>query len=187
MIVTVSRFIDSTYLFQVAGSSKPFIDTVITQSVSVGCALAGLGFARRLPRRLVLLTGFTLTTICFFLIPIIYQAKPHSEAAGRALVALLCIFLGTYAASIGPLSWVTAGEMTSNQLRSHAFGVSMAIGFIFAWLTTFTLPYYINTNRLNIGVKVFWIFAPSNLITIFFICELSMRMQRLTFFLLRIF
>lgn len=148
------------------------MNTIIVQCVSVAMAITSLGFARRFGRRTILLIGFTITTICFFAIPIIYTVSPTAKASGRALVALLCIFLGTYGASIGPLSWVTAGEMTSNQLRSHSFGVSMAIGFIFAWLTVFTLPYYINTTGLNLGVKVTWIFAPSNLITLVFICEL---------------
>ena len=88
-----------------------------------------------------------------FGVAILYTAAPHSKGAGVALVALLAIYFGAYGGTIGPLSWVTAGEMSSNRLRSLTFGAGMAVGFIFAWLTTFTTPYFINPTALNWGAK----------------------------------
>ncbi len=112
---------------------------------------------------------------------------PRGAASGKALVAFLCIYFGAYSSTIGPLSWVATGEMASNHLRSYTFGVAMTVGFFFAWLTTFTTPYFINTTALNWGAKggyhhssgleltksttVAWIWAPSNLITVIFICQ----------------
>ncbi|EJD04873.1 general substrate transporter [Fomitiporia mediterranea MF3/22] len=160
-----------TFFFQVAGASDPFIDTVILQSVNLFTSLCALPLARRFGRRTLLLSGFGMETVSMLAVALIYSiTRTHTTLAdGKALVAMLCIFSGAYGATIGPLSWVTAGEMTANRLRSHAFGVSMAIGFFFAWLTVFTTPYFINTTGLNWGAKVAWIWMPSNLVTFVFI------------------
>ena len=128
--------------------------------------------ARLFGRRTLLLSGFGFTTVSMFAVALVNNLTQtvHSSAPGEALVALLCMFSGAYGATIGPLSWVTAGEMPSNRLRSLTFGVSMSVGFFFAWLTVFTTPFFINTNGLNWGANVAWIWAPSNLVTLIFIC-----------------
>jgi len=115
-----------------------------------------------------MLLGFATCTVCMFAIAIIYTVSPHSERSGKALVALLCIFFGMYSATIGPLSWVATGELPSNHLRSYTFGVAMTVGFFFAWLVVFTMPYFINANSLNWGGKVAWLWGPSNLISFVF-------------------
>ena len=144
---------DGTFFFQIAGTKRPFINTVILQSISVGASFLAFPLANRFGRRTLLLIGFTSTTICMFCIALVYTIAPTKVASGKALVALLCMFLFTYACTIGPVSWIAAGEMPSNNLRSMTFGVAMSIGFVFAWLTTFTTPFFINTNDLNWGGK----------------------------------
>ena len=176
-----------------AGTSDPFIDTVILQSVNLLTSLCSLPLARAFGRRTLLLSGFGMCAVSMFIIAVVYSvtSEPRNAAVGKALVAMLCVFNGTYGATVGPLSWVAAGEMTANRLRSHAFGIAMAIGFVFAWLTTFTTPYFINGANLNWGAKgltlslwthsseanrsiqVAWIWWPSNLITFIFICMSS--------------
>ncbi|KLO16566.1 MFS transporter [Schizopora paradoxa] len=158
-----------TFFFQIAGQTKPFTSSIIIQSVSVAGALIALPLARQFGRRPLLLSGFSASTICMFAVAVIYTVSPNSAASGKALVALLCIYLGAYSSTIGPLSWVTTGEMSSNHLRSYTFGVAMTIGFFFAWLIVFSTPYFINRTALNWGAKVAWIWAPSNLITVIFI------------------
>ena len=149
----LSYYLDATFFFSVAGASEPFIDTIILQTISVSMALCSLPLTRRFGRRHLLLTGFSISTIAMFIIAIVSTASPATKSSGRLLVAMSCILLGGYSATIGPLSWVTAGEMASTHLRSHTFGVGMAIGFFFAWLTTFTTPFFINTTALNLGGK----------------------------------
>ncbi|KAL5498337.1 hypothetical protein ACEPAH_2479 [Sanghuangporus vaninii] len=161
----------ATFFFQLAGTGDPFLDTVILQSVNVFTSLCSLPLARRFGRRTLLLSGFAMTFVSMLSVAIVYTATSshRTPAVGKTLVALLCLFNGSYGATIGPLSWVAAGEMTANRLRSHAFGVSMAIGFFFAWLIVFTTPYFINPENLTWGAKVAWIWAPCNLITLIFI------------------
>ncbi|KAF8578472.1 general substrate transporter [Ramaria rubella] len=157
------------YFFQIAGTTKPFINTIIYQSCGVATSLAAVPLTRIFERRHILLTGFSLTTLTMFLIAILYTVDPHSTNAGKAMVAMVCLFGGAYGGTIGPLSWAVAGELPTNRLRSYTFGFAMAIGFVFAWLTTFTTPYFINTSQLNWGPKIAWIWFPSNLVTLIFV------------------
>jgi len=99
------------------------------------------------------------------------------------------IYLGAYSYSIGPIAWVAAGEIPSNRLRSMTLGLAMSITFLFAWLTTFTLPYFFNPQHLGWGPKIGWIWGPVNLILliwlIFFLPETKHRTLEECNFLLK--
>src|SRR5262245_59134082 len=66
---------------------------------------------------------------------------------------------------IAAYAWVSGGELPSQRLRSYTFGLAAAVGFFFAWLTTFTAPYFINPESLNWGPKYGYIWFPSCLIS----------------------
>ena len=149
----ISRSVDATFFFQIAKSGRPFINTVILQCVNLCVSLFALPLARKFGRRTLLLAGFSITTVAMLCIAIVYTVAPTKVASGKALVALLCIFYAGYGTSIGPLSWVVAGEIPSNRLRSYTLGTGMTVGFIAAWLTVFTIPFFINADDLNWGAK----------------------------------
>ncbi|KIJ32413.1 hypothetical protein M422DRAFT_184475 [Sphaerobolus stellatus SS14] len=151
--------------FQIAGQSKPFIDNMIVQACGFATAIASVPIIRTFGRRPILLTGFTLTTLSMFLVALLFTLAPHSSSAGKGMVAMVCLFNGAY----GHIAWVIAGEIPSNKLRSYTFGLAMTVNFFFAWLTVFTLPYFINASELNWGPKIGWIWFPSNLVTLIFI------------------
>jgi len=159
----------STFFYQQAGVSNPFVGSMISQSIGCLASFVAIYLSGVFGRRSILLSGFVVTTITMFAVAILYTAAPHSRHSGKALVAMLAIYQGAYGWSIGPLSWVVAGELPCTRLRSATFGLAMAIGFFFAWVTTFTTPYFINPTSLNWGAKLAWIWAPSNFITLVFI------------------
>ncbi|EJU01857.1 general substrate transporter [Dacryopinax primogenitus] len=159
-----------TVFFQVAGQSNAFVDTIILQMCGLIGALMAPFVARVLGRKKILIFGFCVTTATMFIVAILSTLSIRTQPdAGKALVAMVCIYEWAYAISVGPLAWVVAGEIPSNRLRSMTFGFGMAIGFVFAWLTTFTTPYFINATALNLGGKVAWIWGPSNLLSVIFL------------------
>ena len=62
---------------------------------------------------------------------------------------------------VAAYAWVVGGEAPSQRLRSYTFGLAAAVGFFFAWLTTFTAPYFINPDSLNWGPRYGYIWFPS--------------------------
>jgi hypothetical protein len=80
---------------------------------------------------------------------------------------------------IATYAWLAGGEIPSQRLRSHTFGLAAAIGFCGAWLTTFTAPYFINPEALNWGPRYGYIWFPSCVIAaawvFFFLPEVKNR------------
>jgi sugar porter (SP) family MFS transporter len=167
----------ATYFLQISGISQPFKYSIVLQCVAVIAASIGLVLNKFLGRRTLFISGATITTITMFLVAIIWTAggSDHTAAQGKAIVAMVNIYLAGYSYSIGPIAWVSAGEIPSNRLRSVTLGLAMGITFLFAWLTTFTLPYFFNPQHLGWGPKIGWIWGPVNLIMliwlIFFLPE----------------
>jgi hypothetical protein len=126
---------------------------VIIQLIGWIASLIAIYLVGAFGRRSLLLWGFLGTTVTMFVTAILYTIAPHSQHTGKALVAMISLYHGAYGASIGSLTWVVAGELPCNRLRSLTFGLAIAFGFLFAWLTTFTTPYFINPNTLNWGAK----------------------------------
>jgi len=158
----------ATVFFQVVGTKgDAFTNTTILKAVGVVGAIMAPFLARYYGRKLLLCVGFGITTVCIFLVALLVTVGPKNDAAGNALLALICLYDWGYTIACGPLAWVCAGEMPSNRLRSVTFGFSMALGFVFAWLTVFTTPYFINpTSATFLGGKIAWIWFPPNLITL---------------------
>lgn len=66
---------------------------------------------------------------------------------------------------VATYAWLAGGEIPSQRLRSYTFGFAAAIGFLGAWLTTFTAPYFINPDALNWGPKYGYIWFPSGIVS----------------------
>lgn len=66
-----------------------------------------------------------------------------------------------YNGMVATYAWLCGGEFPSQRLRSYTFGLASAVGFLGAWLTTFTAPYFINPSALNWGPKYGYIWTPS--------------------------
>lgn len=98
------------------------------------------------------------------------------------------IYICGYNGMVATYAWLAGGEIPSQRLRSHTFGIAAAVGFLGAWLATFTAPYFINPAALNWGPeygrliftlkihqpsanddRVGWIWGPSCLITVVWI------------------
>jgi len=85
------------------------------------------------------------------------------------IVGFSCIYVFVYNGGIAPFSWLSGGELPSQRLRSYTFGLSAAVGFLGAWLATFTAPYFINPSALNWGPKYGYIWFPSGMVAAAFI------------------
>jgi hypothetical protein len=130
-------------------------------------------------RRVLLITGLLLCGILQLIIAIVYNKKPGTKDTGRVIVALSCLYMFSYNGMISTYAWLAGGEIPTQRLRSHTFGLAAAVGFFFAWLTTFTAPYFINAMALNWGPRYGFIWFPSCVIAatwvFFFLPEVKNR------------
>jgi hypothetical protein len=137
-----------------AGVKNPFQMSVVKSCIGIlGCAMS-LYMVRVTPRRIILMTGGLCQAIFQLACAIAYTVEPGTNRAGEILVAFSVLYHFVYCATIAPYSWLVAGEIPSQRLRGYTFGIAAGMGFVGAWLITFTAPYFINPSALNWGPKV---------------------------------
>jgi len=151
-----------TYFFEMANVGNAFENACILTGVGVAALLANSFIITRYGRRRrLMITGLLLCGLMQLIMAIVYTMEPGTQRSGKILVGLSVIYIVAFNGLIAPYAWVSGGELPSQRLRSHTFGLAAAIGFVGAWLATFTAPYFINPEALNWGPKYGYIWAAS--------------------------
>ncbi|KAI9760385.1 MAG: hypothetical protein M4579_001681 [Chaenotheca gracillima] len=159
-----------TYFFEMAKVGNAFENSCILVAVGVVAIIIDLFIMAPYGRRRVFLTtGLIVCGFCQLIQAIVYDKDPGSENTGRVVVAMSVIYIFVYNGAICPFSWLSGGEIPSQRMRSYTFGLSSAVGFLGAWVATFTAPYFINPENLNWGPKYGYIWFPSCIVTAAFI------------------
>lgn len=150
------------YFLTMAKVSDPFAMSNVLSCIGILAIIANsliiVKFGRR---RVLLMTGLLLCGFLQLIIAIVYTKQPGTKSTGTVIVALSCIYMFSYNGMISTYAWLAGGEIPTQRLRSHTFGLAAACGFAFAWLTTFTAPYFINPAALNWGPRYGYIWMPS--------------------------
>ncbi|KAM5372440.1 hypothetical protein ACJZ2D_007478 [Fusarium nematophilum] len=153
------------YFFAMAQVSDPFAMSNVLSMAGLIAIIANAFIVVRYGRRRVLLTSGLVISACFqLIIAVTYDKHPGKSSTGKVLVALSCLYMMSYNGMIASYSWLVGGEIPSQRLRSYTFGVAAAVGFLGAWLITFTAPYFINPSSLNWGPRYGYIWFPSCII-----------------------
>ncbi|KAM0346237.1 hypothetical protein ACHAPU_005663 [Fusarium lateritium] len=155
------------YFFAMAKVQDPFAMSNVLSTAGMTATIINAFIVVRYGRRRVLLLG-GLVIAGFFqlIIAVVYDRNPGKIVTGKVLVGLSCLYMMAYNGMIAPYSWLVAGEIPSQRLRSYTFGLAAAAGFLGAWLITFTAPYFINPSALNWGPRYGYIWFPSCMICV---------------------
>lgn len=87
-------------------------------------------------RRLLLLSGSFLMTVCWALIA--FTFNPNAD--GYLLLGIILIFCSVYAATIGPVTWTYIAEIFPNKIRALGISVATLSLWIACFVTSFTFP-----------------------------------------------
>ncbi|OJT12164.1 hypothetical protein TRAPUB_11274 [Trametes pubescens] len=150
--------------FTSAGIKNPFLINVATNIVNTGMTLPGMWGVEHYGRRSLLLWGAVLMCVCEFLVAIIGVTISIEDIAGqRALIGIVCIYVGTFAATWGPVAWVVTGEIFPLNVRAKGISLSAASNWLWNWALAFATPYLVNSGAGNagLGVKVFFIWGST--------------------------
>lgn len=110
-------------------------------------------------RRPLLITGCAVNAFCMLAFASIAEAAPNSRAASKCLIAFICIFCFTFAATWGPVCPILIGEVGSNRLRTKTVAIGMASNWILCLAVLTSLPYLLDAQYANLGTKVGFIFG----------------------------
>lgn len=160
--------------------SNPFAMSNVLSTIGILAILANSLIIMKFGnRRVLLMTGLLLCGILQLIVAIVYDKKPGTTTTGTIIISLSSLYMFSYNGLVATYAWLAGGEIPTQRLRSHTFGIAAAVGFAGAWLTTFTAPYFINPASLNWGPRYGYIWFPSCVIAaawvFFFLPEVKNR------------
>jgi hypothetical protein len=153
------------YFLTMAKVANPFAMSNVLSCIGILAIIANsLIIVRFGRRRVLLMTGLLLCGVLQLIVAVIYDKQPGTKRTGIIIVAFSCLYMFCYNGMIATYAWLAGGEIPTQRMRSHTFGLAAAVGFAGAWLTTFTAPYFINPESLGWGPRYGYIWFPSCII-----------------------
>ncbi|KAM5341283.1 hypothetical protein ACJ41O_014314 [Fusarium nematophilum] len=154
-------FAYATYFFQQAGLQDPFMITCITSGINIAFSIVVIFLSDITGRRNLACIGTTVCWVCTVVVGII-GVVPTVKATNYVFVLFTCIWnMGLIAnAATG---WGFIGEISSQRLRPYTAGFAAASVSCVGIGIGFLIPYMINANEWNWGLKTGWFFAGTGL------------------------
>lgn len=155
--------------FQSSGIKNEFLISLATNIVNVGMTIPGVILIEVLGRRKLLLGGAAIMVISQLIIAIVGVAS-DTDSANKVLVAFVCIFIATFAASWGPTCWALIGEIFPITTRAKSVAISASSNWLWNWGIAYATPYMVDSGPGNadLGSKVFFIWGGCNFLCFFF-------------------
>jgi len=148
-------FYYGTTFFASAGVTNPFIATIATNVVNVGMTVPGILGVDYFGRRPLLLVGAASMLICEWIIAIVGVTVGTSNAsASKVLIGFSCIYVGSFAATWGPLAWVVTSEMFPLAIRAKALALSTLSNWLLNFAIGYATPYMV--DAINYHVFMVW-------------------------------
>ncbi|WVF67731.1 hypothetical protein IAT40_002490 [Kwoniella sp. CBS 6097] len=111
----------SSYFYQMAGLTNPFLGTVINNSVAIASLITVLPLIEKAGRRRLLMAAGPICVTCLLIMGGVLQKQ--SSATGPVLIAMACIWQVGYSIGPGALGYVYAAETSTIRLRAKNTGV----------------------------------------------------------------
>jgi SP family sugar:H+ symporter-like MFS transporter len=157
-------FYFGTTFFTNAGIKNPFLISIATSTVNVGMTLPGIWGVERYGRRSLLLVGAVGMCICEFIIAIVGSTTSTSNHTAQSVaVAFVCIYIGFFASTWGPVAWVVTGEIFPLKIRAKAMSLSVASNWLWNFGIAYCTPYLVDSGpgNLDLGTNVFYIWGST--------------------------
>ncbi|MDP9694876.1 UNVERIFIED_ORG: sugar porter (SP) family MFS transporter [Arthrobacter globiformis] len=148
-------------------SRAALIANIAPGVIAVVGGVIALTMMQRVNRRTTLLLGFTLTTICHFLIGIASIALPVGNPARPFVILFLVVaFVGSMQTFLNIAVWVMLSEIFPLHIRGFAIGVSIFC----LWITNAFLGLFFPTLVASVGITgTFFMFGVVGILALIFI------------------
>lgn len=156
-------------IFQLAGyyqTQTALLASVLVGGLNVIATLFALLFIDRVGRRKLLIYGASLMGLSLISLGISFYRMGHGTD-WTALIALL-IYVGAFAVSLGPVTWLLITEVFPLAIRGRAMGVAVFSNWLanfFVSLTFLTLLHVLGS------AGTFWLYAFICLIALLFVIK----------------
>ncbi|KAI1077808.1 general substrate transporter [Whalleya microplaca] len=154
------------YFYQQAGVGDVFKIGIYSMCVQMIGVIIGLYCAYKVwGRRIMILIGTGGAVISMFGPALGATVAPNTAESAKAFLAFSFFYSIIYSGFAGSMTWPISAEVVNSRLRILTLSFATGVDYIFAWLTSFCSPYFINPTALDWGAKYCWIWGVSNLLT----------------------
>lgn len=115
---------------------------ILIGSVNLLFTLVAIRFVDRLGRKTMMMVGSGAMAILLLLIGLSFQGDYIPQSFVSALVLL---FIGVYAATLAPVTWVIIAEIFPIKIREQAMAIASAFLWVACFGITYAFPVMINT------------------------------------------
>ncbi|KAI0478747.1 general substrate transporter [Xylariaceae sp. FL0804] len=151
---------------------NPFLITLITTLVNVLSTPVSFVIVEKFGRRALLIYGGIGMVICQYIVASIGITQgtvaAHNNAAVRAEIAFICLNISCFAMTWGPTAWVVVGEIFPLPIRSRGVGISTSSNWLWNTIIAVITPYLVDTNKDNLGPKVFYLWGSLCILSVLF-------------------
>ena len=126
----------------------------------------GIMLINKLPRRVMLLGGFTLTSTFHLLIGLSAVFLPDGQFKAYAILVFVVLFVFSMQGTLGPLVWLMLAEIFPLKIRSFAMGIC-----VFAlWMANPAVAQFFPSVVAGMGIaNTFFMFAGLGVLALIFI------------------
>ncbi len=143
-------------------SNSALLQTVIIGSVNTLFTFIAIWLMDKAGRRILLLYGVTGMAICLLGVGLMFHYEVNS---GPWLLIFILGFVGSFAASLGPIPWVLISEIFPTKIRGSAMSIAVFVIWTGTLLITQLTPMLMEGLG---GAFTFWIFMVNAIILLIF-------------------
>jgi SP family sugar:H+ symporter-like MFS transporter len=166
-------FYYGTTFFKSSGISNPFLITIATNVVNVGMTIPGILVVDKVGRRKLLVFGAMFMAFCELIVLVVGVTVGKTDDAAninltaqRVLIAFVCLYIATFAATWGPGAYIVCAEIFPLKLRAKGISLSVAANWLWNFGIGYATPYLVDKSTpevktAGLGVKVFAIWTST--------------------------
>lgn len=145
--------------------SQSLMSTGLVGTVNLLFTFIALWLIDKVGRKTLLMYGVSGMAICLGIVGLAFHYEWHDSPI---VLTFILLYVGSFAASMGPVTWVMISEIFPNKVRGRAMSVATTVLWGATFLVSQTFPMMLDGWG---AAKTFWFFMTMSVFTVWFVAK----------------
>ena len=123
------------------GVNSALMQTIAVGGINLIFTFVAIKYIDRFGRKPLLIAGTCGMAVSLVVLVVAFYQQ---EFGGFLILIFILIYIASFAASLGPVTWVFVAEIYPNRLRSEAMSVAVVFLWIAVFIVSLSFPYMLN-------------------------------------------